>query len=94
VKSCYACGAGPCRCKLCVVASAVMLVVAVVALLDGCGASNEFRVEYALEQARCIANEREIIRRPDTTYEEDVEALELERLRCDAALNAIEDEGR
>lgn len=56
----------------------------------GCGASAATRSAYALEQARCIANEREIIARRGTTEEEDTAAMAAERARCDAALDAIE----
>lgn len=56
----------------------------------GCGgATAETRTSYAVEQARCLANERTIVDRAGSTLEEDREALELERTRCDAALRSI-----
>ena len=56
----------------------------------GCGgASAEVRTAYAVEQARCLANERAIIDRAGTSYDDDVEAMRVERARCDAALRAI-----
>jgi len=56
----------------------------------GCGgATPEVRTAYALEQAHCLANERAIVDRAGTTLDEDREALELERTRCDAALAEI-----
>jgi hypothetical protein len=58
--------------------------------LTACGASAELRGAYAIEQARCISNERQIIAREGSTREADREAMELERERCDAALRAIE----
>lgn len=68
----------------------VAVVVAVALYLSGCGgASAETRTAYAVEQSRCLANERAIVDRGGTTYEEDREDLELERTRCDAALQAI-----
>lgn len=58
--------------------------------LVGCGAASaEQRTAYAVEQARCLANERTIVDRPDTSYELDRYDLEQERARCDAALLAI-----
>jgi hypothetical protein len=62
-------------------------------LTAGCGASAEIRGAYALEQARCIANEREIVTRLGTSYQEDANDLRAERERCDAALDAIEEAG-
>ncbi len=91
MKRCYACNSGACRCKLCFVACMVMSAVALVALLDGCVVSHEVRARYALEHARCLANERAIVDRPGTSYEQDTDDLEAERLRCDAALDAIEE---
>ena len=58
-------------------------------LLTGCGASAELRARYATEVARCTANERAIVDRQGTTYEQDRADLEVERARCDAALAAI-----
>lgn len=65
-------------------------------LLVGCGPgiSQELRVSYATEVARCIANEREIVNRQGTTAEQDRDDLEAERARCDAALRAIEEAAR
>lgn len=60
----------------------------------GCGpGASEVRVRYGTELARCAANERAIVDRPNTTAEEDLEALELERARCDAARLLIESGG-
>ena len=59
------------------------------ALVVGCGASAELRARYATEVARCTANERAIVDRQETTYEQDRADLEVERARCDAALAAI-----
>lgn len=59
-------------------------------VLLGCGgASIEVRTAYAVEQARCIANERAIIDRAGSTYEQDRTDIEAERARCDAALRSI-----
>ena len=58
-------------------------------LLPGCGASAELRTRYATEVARCIANERAIIDRQGTSYEQDREDLDVERARCNAALQQI-----
>ena len=56
----------------------------------GCGgASPEVRSAYAIEQARCLANERAIIDRAGTGYEEDRADLAAERARCDLALRSI-----
>ena len=57
---------------------------------SACGASDAMRVAYAEEVARCSLNERAIVARENTTEDEDREALELERARCNAALEAIE----
>ena len=66
-----------------------LLPLAFVALtLSACGASAVTRSTYALEQARCIANEREIIDR-ESTEEEDTRDMAIERARCDAALAII-----
>ena len=59
------------------------------ALIAGCGASAELRTRYATEMARCIANERAIIDRQGTSYEQDREDLDVERVRCNAALQQI-----
>jgi hypothetical protein len=59
------------------------------ALTVGCGASAEIRTRYATEMARCIANERAIIDRQGTSYEQDREDLDVERVRCNAALQQI-----
>lgn len=73
-------------------ALAVLATVALVAACcQGCGASAATQGAYALEQARCIANEREIVDRAGTTLEQDQAALAAERARCDAALDAIEE---
>lgn len=59
--------------------------------LPSCGGvSPEVRGAYAIEQARCLANEREIIARQGTTEAEDEAAYAAEQARCDAALQAIE----
>lgn len=58
-------------------------------LLPGCGASAELRTRYATEVARCIANERAIVDRQGTSYEQDLEDLDAERARCNAALEQI-----
>lgn len=54
-----------------------------------CGASEQLRVAYAAEVARCIANERAIVDREGTTREQDLADLAAERARCDAALEAV-----
>lgn len=72
-----------------IAAIAVLLMVALTPLC-GCGASAATRSAYALEQARCIANERSIIDREGTTEEQDRADMASERARCDAALDAIE----
>lgn len=59
------------------------------ALAAGCGASAEIRTRYATEVARCITNERSIIDRQGTSYEQDREDLDAERARCNAALEQI-----
>lgn len=70
----------------------VLAVVALVAMLSqGCGASAATQGAYALEQARCLANERQIVDQQGTTLAEDQAALAAERARCDAALDAIEE---
>jgi hypothetical protein len=64
--------------------------VAALALLVGCGGvSAETRTAYAVEQARCLANERAIIAREGTTREQDEADYAAEQARCDAALVAI-----
>jgi len=76
------------------VGGCVALLVITGACVIGCGgASAETRSSYAVEQARCVANEREIVNRRGTTAEEDDAALAAERARCDAALHAIEEGG-
>jgi hypothetical protein len=62
-------------------------------LLGACGASDAMRARYAEETSRCILNERAIVQREDTSYDEDVAALAAERARCDAALDRIEHGG-
>jgi len=61
--------------------------------LTGCGASAETRGRYALEVSRCVAEERAVIEREGFSYEEDAEAMQLVRERCDAELDRIEQEG-
>lgn len=65
------------------------LVVALALGLSSCVSSAELRARYATEVARCTANERAIIDRTGTTYEQDRADLVVERARCDAALAAI-----
>jgi hypothetical protein len=80
------------RAVLLVRACLVLAVVALVAACcSGCGASAATQGAYALEQARCLANERDIVDRQGTTLEEDQASLAAERARCDAALDAIEE---
>ena len=67
---------------------AVALACALAATL-GCGASPAVREAYARETAACVAAEAAIVARPDTTLEEDREALRVERARCDAARHEI-----
>lgn len=70
---------------------ALVLLLASGLALQGCaGLSPEGRARYSLEMARCLANEREIVDRQGTTYEEDRTDLEAERARCNAALSDIE----
>ena len=59
------------------------------ALAAGCGASAEIRTRYATEVSRCIANERAIVDRQGTSYEQDRDDLDVERARCNAALESI-----
>lgn len=66
------------------------LALVAILLANACGATPQQRAAYAVEQARCISNERAIIAREGSTREADIEAMELERERCDAALRAIE----
>jgi hypothetical protein len=66
-----------------------IVALACAAFLHGCGASAETRNAYALEQARCYANERAIVDRSDSTEAQDRADWALERARCDAALLAI-----
>lgn len=54
-----------------------------------CEASPALRARYTEEVARCIANERAIVDREDTTRAQDEDDLEAERARCDAALAEI-----
>lgn len=78
--------------ELSIAAIAVLAVVALVAACcSGCGASAATQGAYALEQARCLANERQIVDQQGTTLEQDQAALAAERARCDAALDAIEE---
>jgi hypothetical protein len=58
-------------------------------ILAGCGASAEIRTRYATEVSRCIANERAIVDRQGTSYEQDRDDLDVERARCNAALESI-----
>lgn len=53
--------------------------------VPSCGATPGQREAYALETARCIANERAIVER-DSGPEQDEIDLAIERARCDAAL--------
>lgn len=61
------------------------------ALIVGCGAtvSAEVRHRYAVEVARCVSNERTIVDRQGTSYEQDRDDLDVERARCNAALEQI-----
>jgi hypothetical protein len=60
------------------------------ALHAGCGgATGEVRTAYAVEQARCLANERAIIAREGTTREQDEADYAAEQARCDAELVRI-----
>lgn len=61
-------------------------------LLLGCGASAQVRAAYAAEVAHCMEMERAIVHREGTTLEQDQEDMAAERVRCDAALEAIEHE--
>jgi hypothetical protein len=62
------------------------------ASLTGCGGvSAEVRTAYAVEVARCVANERAIVDRQGSTREQDETDLASERTRCDTALHAIEE---
>ncbi len=70
-----------------------------IAAAYGCGAPSP-GARYGAEVARCIANEREIVRRSCHGLDEDIceardtAALNAERERCDAALSEIEAEAR
>ena len=72
---------------------ALVLVLALAAgpVLVGCGAqlTASQREALAVETQRCVANERAIVDRPDTTEEQDRADLAAERSRCDAARAAI-----
>ena len=72
---------------------ALVLVLALAAgpVLVGCGAqlTASQREALAVETQRCLANERAIVDRPDTTDEQDRADLAAERSRCDAARAAI-----
>ena len=71
----------------------MLLVLALAAgpVLVGCGAqlTASQREALAVETQRCVANERAIVDRPDTTEEQDRADLAAERSRCDAARAAI-----
>ena len=58
---------------------------------SGCGAqlTASQREALTVETQRCVANERAIVDRPDTTDEQDRADLAAERSRCDAARAAI-----
>lgn len=81
------------------VASAIVIAAATIVIAGSClgcgGASAEVRTAYAVEQARCLTNERAIVDMPcgdldgDACETRDREAMAAERLRCDAALRAI-----
>lgn len=71
------------------VAGVLLLVVAGATV--GCGASVQTRTNYALEQARCIANQKEIVDREGTTYDQDYEDMVAEIARCDRELRLIEE---
>lgn len=70
-------------------AALVLLVLLCGCLVPACGASQATRDAYLSETRRCEANEAAILARPDTTLDEDREALRLERLRCDRARAGI-----
>jgi len=69
----------------------MLLVLALGAATVGCGAqlTASQREALAVETQRCLANERAIVDRPDTTEEQDRADLAAERSRCDAARAAI-----
>ena len=71
----------------------MLLVLALAAgpVLVGCGAqlTASQREALAVETQRCVANERAIVDRTDTTEEQDRADLAAERSRCDAARAAI-----
>ena len=70
---------------------ALVLVLALGASALGCGAqlTASQREALTVETQRCVANERAIVDRPDTTEEQDRADLAAERARCDAARAAI-----
>jgi hypothetical protein len=70
---------------------AAVLVLVVTGAIAGCGASLEVRTDYALEQARCIRNQQEIVDRPGTTYDQDYEDMVAEVARCNRELRLIEE---
>lgn len=80
-------------------AIAVVIAAAVIVIAGSCvgcgGASAEVRTAYAIEQARCLTNERSIIALScgdldgDVCEERDRAAMAAERDRCDTALRAI-----
>ena len=68
---------------------AIVLGLCALALACGPTTTPQVRSAYALETARCVANERAIVDREATTYAQDIADLATERLRCDAALAEI-----
>jgi hypothetical protein len=69
-----------------------LFVLITVLFLASCGGSisDAARARYAEEIARCMMRERAIVDREGTTAEQDRADMDLERARCDAALDAIE----
>ena len=66
-----------------------LVALALLSMGVSCGASEQVRAAYSIEVARCVANERAIVDREGTTREQDEADLAAERVRCDAALDAI-----
>ena len=76
-------------CLLAVPPIMLWFLVALALVTHGCGATGELRTAYAVEQARCLANERAIIAREGTTREQDELDYSTEQARCDAELVRI-----
>jgi hypothetical protein len=72
-------------------ASTLLVVLLAASTLHGCGAhlTDSQHAALAIETQRCLINERAIVERFGTTREQDQADLAMERVRCDAARDAI-----